>query len=143
MNSKIFWGGFYHINPILYIWNRGLYMILGRKNIFEVTNRPSKSRQICSFSKFPFLYEVKYQYCKTLNHHISEMRRFCGKIDNWCSFPIVQRCLINIAFAWHPLAKLVLVQTGQKTVKNTTYGKGSKMKSEKKFAKNFFLICCL
>ena len=85
-------------------------MILGRKNIFEMTNKPSKSWQMCSFSEFPFLYEAKYQDWETLKHHISEKGAVWGKIDNWCSFPIVQRYLINMAYAWQPLAKLVLVQ---------------------------------
>ena len=43
-----------------------------------------------------------------------------------------------MAYAWQPLAKLVLVQKDPKNVKNTTYGLGSEMKSEKKIAKIFF-----
>ena len=85
-------------------------------------------------SKIPRLQNFKHSYLGNV--------AVCGKMDNWGSFPIVQRYLINVAYAWHPLAKLVLVQKGQKTVKNTTYGLGSEMKSEKKIA-NFFLICCL
>ena len=81
-------------------------------------------------SKIPRLQNFKHSYLGNA--------AVCGKMDNWGSFPIVQRYLIKVAYAWHPLAKLVLVQKGQKTVKNTTYGLGSEMKSEKKIAKIFF-----
>ena len=81
-------------------------------------------------SKIPRLQNFKHSYLGNV--------AVCGKMDNWGSFPIVQRYLINVAYAWHPLAKLVLVQKGQKTVKNTTYGLSSEMKSEKKLPKFFF-----
>ena len=81
-------------------------------------------------SKIPRLQNFKHSYLGNV--------AVCGKMDNWGSFPIVQRYLINVAYAWHPLAKLVLVQKGQKNVKNTTYGLGSEMKSEKKSQKFFF-----
>ena len=83
-------------------------------------------------SKIPRLQNFKHSYLGNV--------AVCGKMDNWGSFPIVQSYLINVAYAWHPLAKLVLVQKGQKTVKNTTYGLGSEMKSEKKLPIFFFFF---
>ena len=81
-------------------------------------------------SKIPRLQNFKHSYLGNV--------AVCGKMDNWGSFPIVQRYLIKVAYAWHPLAKLVLVQKGQKPPKTLHTGWVLRWNPKKKLPKFFF-----